>query len=377
MKIPMKKLLIFLLILPTTILADSESGSRAMDHAPIILADSESGSRAMDHAPIGVVMVKHFGVMAEHSHEQGGSMISVRQGYMEMSGNIYNGNSISVADILAMPNPLGNMPTNLSVVPTDMEMKMTMVGAMYTPTDKVTLMVMGMFMSKDMNLNTYQSMMNRDLLGTFSTSSSDISDVSFSALIKLKETGTSRWHGELTLQQSVGDNDSKDTVLTPMGINMEMILPYGMQSGDGASRLVLGITNVKKLNESMVWGNQLRGKFIVSEDDWSFGDQTEFNSWLQYELNQSVSLSSRLKFAHQDKISGNNSMINAPTQTANPANYGGKEWHLGLGINLLAHLLPGESDRFGLEFLIPIQQEKNNLQMETDHQIIFGYQKSF
>ena len=42
MKIPMKKLLIFLLILPTTILADSESGSKAMDHAPIILADSES-----------------------------------------------------------------------------------------------------------------------------------------------------------------------------------------------------------------------------------------------------------------------------------------------------------------------------------------------
>ena len=46
---------------------------------------------------------------------------------------------------------------------------------------------------------------------------------------------------------------------------MEMILPYGMQIGDDATRLVLGLTNVSNLNDKWIFGNQLRGKFVISE----------------------------------------------------------------------------------------------------------------
>jgi hypothetical protein len=67
----------------------------------------------------------------------------------------------------------------------------------------------------------------------------------------------------------------------------------------------------------------------------------------------------------------------APVQTANTENYGGKEAYLGLGANFLMQLLPGEVDRFGLEVLLPLAQDKNNLQMDTDYKINFGYQKSF
>ncbi len=332
-------------------------------------ADSDYGVRAIDHAPIGV--------MADHYHKKGESMISVRQGYMDMSGNILDGNSIPNSAILDIPNPHGNMPANLSVVPTEMEMKMTMVGAMYAPSDKVTLMAMAMYMSKEMDLNTYKPMMDRGLIGTFSTSSSDLSDISLGALIKLQETDVSRWHAEVTVQKSIGDNDIGGVVLTPTDMKMEMILPYGMQPGDSASRLVLGITNVKTISEKVVWGNQLRGRFVISDDDWSFGDQKEFNTWLQYELNKSISFSSRLKFTHQDKISGVNPMITAPVQTANTENYGGREIHFGLGVNFLARILPGKVDRFGLELVAPIQQNKNNLQMKTDYQFTLGYQKAF
>ena len=334
-----------------------------------LTAYSDSAVGAIDHAPIGV--------MADHYHKKGESMISVRQGYMDMSGNLLDGKSISNSQILAMPNPLGDMPANLSVVPTEMDMKMTMIGAMYAPSDRVTLMAMVMSMSKDMTLNSYQPMMGRNLIGSFSTSSSDISDISLGALIKLQETDTSRWHGEVTVQQSIGDNKAKDVVLTPMGMNMEMILPYGMQAGDDATRLVLGLTNLRTLSDKVVWGNQLRSRFVVSDNDWSFGDQTELNTWLQYALNKSVSFSSRLKVVYQDKLSGRNPMISAPVQTANPENYGGREVHFALGVNFLTHILPGKSDRFGLELIKPIQQEKNNLQMDTDYQFILGYQKAF
>lgn len=332
-------------------------------------ADTKSNSRAIDHAPIGV--------MGDHYHKKGEAMFSVRHSYMKMSGNRYNGDNVSTQDILAMPNPLGNMPANLSVVPVEMTMKMTMVGGMYAPTNKITLMAMGMFMSKDMDLNTYQPMMNRDLLGTFSTSSSDISDISLGALIKLQESDTSRWHGQLAVQKSVGSNDIKGVVLTPMNMQMSMTLPYGMQPSDRATKLVVGITNVTKLTERWLWGNQLRKKFTISDDDWAFGNHTELNSWAQYELNQAIALSSRLQITHQGKISGKNPMIMAPVQTANPENYGGSEVIFGLGVNIVMKILPGEADRFGLEVTKPLAQDKNGLQMSSDYKISFGYQKSF
>ena len=43
-----------------------------------------------------------------------GYMFSVKQSYMNMKGNILNGDNISDFDILQMTNPLGRMPKNLS-----------------------------------------------------------------------------------------------------------------------------------------------------------------------------------------------------------------------------------------------------------------------
>ena len=334
-----------------------------------VFSDSKTNSSAIEHAPIGV--------MADHFHKKGESMISLRYGSMKMDGNIFNGNSINTEQILAQPNPLGMMPANLSVVPNSMDMTMVMLGGMYAPSDNITLMAMGMFMDKDMDLSSYKPMMGRDFLGEFTTSSSDLSDIALGALFKLNENDWSRWHAEVTLQKSLEKNELKDEVLTPMGMSMEMILPYGMQIGDDASRLVLGLTNVSNLNEKWIVGNQLRGKFVISDKDWSFSDVIELSSWVQYEINSSISLSSRIKFIDQDSISGSNSMIVAPVQTANPKNYGGREIQLGLGINLLTSIFPGHADRIGIEFVLPIEQDKNGLQMETDYQFIVGYQKSF
>ena len=330
----------------------------------------------MDHADH---MMMHdpypVGVMGSLHHE--GFMFSVKHGRMSMEGNILGGDNIATADILQMPNPLGSMPANLSVVPECMDMNMTMVEGMYAYSKNVTFMLMGTFMSKDMALNTYAPMMNRDLLGQFNTSSSDLSELTFSTLFRIAQHGSSQWHGEVAYQKSVGANDQKDMVLTPMNMMMEMVLPYGMQSGDGASRLILGITNTRKINEKLTWGNQLKRNTVLNDKDWSYGNRTELNSWLQYPLNETVNLSSRLKFVSQGAISGNSPLISAPVQTANPANYGGEELHLGFGANLKFNIFPGGNDVLGIEILTPLMQDKNNLQMKTDYQVIVGYQKSF
>ena len=67
------------------------------------------------------------------------------------------------------------MPANLSVVPKEMNMQMTMLGGMYSPSSNITLMAMAMYMSKSMDLKTFKPMMNREFIGKFKTSSSDLS----------------------------------------------------------------------------------------------------------------------------------------------------------------------------------------------------------
>ena len=57
-----------------------------------------------------------------------------------------------------------------------------------------------------------------------------------------------------------------------------MILPYGMQPGDDATSVILGLTNVRTFKNGMVWGNQIRNKTVINDKDWAFGDKAEFNS---------------------------------------------------------------------------------------------------
>ena len=355
----------FLLVLPFFAFAEEESGMQ--DHAQMTTMNQDHQSMKHNPPPIGVM---------GNMHHQG-FMLSIRHGIMQMDGSILNGNNITDSKILKMPNELGNSPANLSVIPKSMDMKMTMIDGMYAPTNNLTLMVMATYVSKDMLLNTFSPMMERELIGQFSTDTSDLSDISFSGLFRINQNDNSKWHGEISLKKSIGKNDATAIALTPMGTKMNMIMPYAMQSGDESTSLILGLTNTRKLNRGIVWGNQLKRKIVVSESGWSYGDQTEFSSWIQYPFSNSVSISSRLKFTDQDALSGKNLLISAPVQTANPKNYGGKELHLGIGINMALDLLPGGKEHIGLEILKPLNQDKNNLQMKTDYQIIFGYQKSF
>ena len=221
--------------------------------------------------------------MGNMHHE--GFMFSIKHGLMKMNHNISNGNDISNSKIL-------EMPTKLSVIPENMDMKMTMVEGMYAPSNNLTLMVMGTYLSKEMKLSTYSPMMERDLIGHFNTSTSDLSDITLSALFKISEKNMSKWHGEVSYQKSVGSADQTGKALTPMGTRIEMIMPYAMQSGDDATRVILGLTNTRQLNEKIIWGNQIKRKIVVNNSHWSFGDQTELNSWLQYSLGKHISISS-------------------------------------------------------------------------------------
>lgn len=335
-----------------------------------VVADSE---RAVDHGPIGV--------MGDHFHKAGEWMVSARVMRMHMSGNQLGDDELSDSEVIMQPNAPGRMPGVLSVVPQDMDMDMLMLGAMYAPTDGLTLMAMVMASSKEMTLTSYSppNMMNpgpRNVVGGFSTSSDDIQSISLSGLFRLQQSASSRTHLTLGLEQAIADANAADTVLTPMGMNMTMRLPYGMQIGDESLRLNAALTHVYS-SGNWVFGGQISGKFKVADEDWHFGNSQQVTAWAQREMNRRVSLSGRLTYARASGLEGMDAMIMAPVQTAIPANYGYKKWRIGVGANAVVSLLPGQSERLGIELELPVDTDTRGVQMTPEWQLTLGIQKAF
>ena len=347
---------------------------RAHDHAPVGM-DMTMQERALDRAPVGVMgdrVMKMKGMF----------MVSIQQMRHWMAGNRDGTDDLSDAQIIKLPNPyqVGNSPTSLSVVPQHMVMDMTMLDLMYAPSSRITLMGAGMLMSKSMDLTTYPGMgmvTGRPQLGSFTTSSLGLTSISLSGLFSLYEGDTARVHAQVGVQRSVGANNSTGEMLTPMNMRQAMVLPYGMQIGDGSTSVISALTYVAN-NDGWVYGGQMRSRNAIAKGEWNFGDKLSFTGWGQKELVRKTALSLRMTHHRQGAIDGRNSSIIAPVQTANPSNYGGSATELGVGLNQLLYIFPGDyADRVGMEVTYPIHHNLNGPQMKSSVSIQFGYQKSF
>ena len=128
----MKNTISLLFFLTTSILAFSNPQSETHDSMENMQHDEHMmpEEHGMDHAD-HMMMHDPYPVGVMGSLHDEGFMFSIKHGRMTMEGNIFDGDNISTADILQMPNPLGSMPANLSVVPESMDMSMTMVEGMY------------------------------------------------------------------------------------------------------------------------------------------------------------------------------------------------------------------------------------------------------
>ena len=339
----------------------------------VIMSIGYTQERAITHSPISI--------MGDHMHKSGEFMISLRRMNMNMKGNLNSTKSLTDADIINLPNPykMGSMPAKLSVVPQKMDMQMTMLGLMFAPSDKVTIMSMAMFVGKDMSLNTYKGMMNREYLGSFNTSSpNDLSSLSISSLVRLTESEKYNSHIQLGFSNSIGSNKLTGIVLTPMNMRKNMILPYGMQLSDKSNKAIISYTLSNKINQDIVTGLQLKNISTIKKQDWSFGDKITLSGWVQKELDINTSISFGIYFATEKKINGRDTSIIAPVQTSNPENYGGDTIDIGLGVNKLFNIFSGEyKDRLAIEVLFPVSQKLNGPQMKKTWSLNIGYQKTF
>ena len=358
----MQKDYLFWLLIAMSMNISSESMHDMGQHDHHHGMESHTKHTAKMHGPIGL--------MGDHFHKKGESMVSIRYMKMSMNHNYFDSKKMSDAEILQLPNPYG-MPKNLSVIPQDMDMDMIMLGAMYAPTDHITLMSMATFNAKSMNLRTYRPMMNRNALGNFSTKSSNLSILNLSALLKIYDKDNSKFHAQIGIEENIGKSDMKSQVLMPMGNVGSIVMPYGMQGGDRSLSLLSSITYTKTYG---VWkmGGQIRSKTNIKNKEWNFGDSDELNIWGQRDINNISAWSLRVKVQDINSIDGTDKNIRAPVQTADPRNYGGITVSLGIGINIL---LPRGS--IGLETYKPISRDLNGPQMGMDWALQAGYHLSF
>ncbi|MEM7539949.1 MAG: transporter [Pseudomonadota bacterium] len=328
--------------------------------------------RPDSHAP--------FGVMGDHMHKKGEWMLSYRYMFMDMEGNRIDDNNVSPQTIATtVPNRFfgrPGQPSTLRVVPTEMTMEMHMFGGMYAPSDFVTLMVMGMHVEKEMDHLTFMGGMGTNVLGGFTTESSGIGDTSVVGLFRTLDTPNHKVNVKFGGSIPTGSTEERDTILTPMGATPTPRMPYAMQLGSGTFDLLPGATYSGHRHD-FGWGAQYAGTIRTGDDNgYSWGDKHELTGWASYQPLSNVSVSVRLAYQTMGNIDGMDPMIVAPVQTADPDNYGGERLDLLFGINI-GSIPKLNGLRFAFEGGIPVMQDLNGPQMETDFVLTAGAQFAF
>jgi len=322
------------------------------------------------HAPIGV--------MGDHLHHAGEFMISYRYMQMRMDGNLLGDDSISPEQIVTtVPNRFANppmMPPTLRVVPESMDTGMHMVGLMYAPSDRVTLMGMVNLVDKEMDHITFQGPMGTNRLGKFTTETDGMGDTRLAALVGLINEPDRKLILNLGLSIPTGDIEETGQILTPMNTTPSPRLPYPMQLGSGTWDAEPGLTYIRHAGR-FGWGSQAKYLFRLDENDESYtlGDQFTWSNWGSYRLNENFSASLRLTWTALDSIDGIDPAIAAPVQTADPDNQGGDRLDLGIGLNSIW----AGNHRVSLEYETTINQDVNGVQMEMESMLTLGYQLAF
>ncbi|MEM8771884.1 MAG: transporter [Pseudomonadota bacterium] len=338
--------------------------------------DGGNVTYASDHAPIGV--------MADHRHKKGEWMVSYRFMQMDMSGSRDGTNNLTPEEIATTtPNPffgLPMQPPTLRVVPTDMTMRMHMAGVMYGLTDRITLMAMGNFVTKEMDHITFQGPVGVTQLGEFTTETDGFGDTTVGALIGLDDGSYEHRQINLGIAFSIptGSIGETDQILTPTGATPSPRLPYPMQLGSGTFDFKPSLTARTRFGNISV-GAQASAEIRLEENDASYalGDRYEGTAWVAYEPQPWISVSGRLRGATTGQIEGQDPLIVAPVQTADPLNQGGEVIEALAGLNLAGSHGFLKGHRLAVEVGFPLYRELNGPQLETDFTLTVGWQKAF
>jgi len=311
-----------------------------------------SSSRPDGHAPISI--------MADHTHHKGEFMFSYR--YMIMNMHELRQGSDDVSTSSAYDSYM--------IAPLSMDMNMHMLGTMYAPTSKLTLMVMANYLKNDMDLQMRNG-------NQFSTNSSGFGDVSIYALYNIFNKNRKALHVQLGAIIPTGNIEEKSILPTSMGNAVQ--LPYPMQTGTGSFGTKLGVTYLGQ-RDTYSWGHQFTGLININDNsqDYKFGNRYSINNWIAAKAGDNLSVSLRLEASLIDKINGKSSKMNPMmVTTADSQNSGGTYINSGIGLHYLILNNSFKGLRFATEIGIPLYQDLNGIQLKQNYSLTFGVQYAF
>lgn len=339
-----------------------------MDHSKMGHSSVEGGlsqhdhsSRADSHAPIGV--------MGDHTHNEGEWMLSYRYMTMSMNDNLDGTKKVSDDEVLA----------DFMAAPKNMTMQMHMFGAMYAPSNELTVGFMLPYIINDMKLAMDMPMdtgmsggmgMPMTMRMNFETQSQGIGDLKAVALYNVFANDKHRVHLNMGLSLPTGSIDEKDT--TPMSMGNDIILPYPMQLGSGTYDVLPGVT-YNGTQDSFSYGGQLSAvlRTFSNERDYRLGNRYQAQAWAALPIGQTVSLSVRGDYEQWGNIVGEDSDLNPMmVPTARKDLRAGKQFSTAVGVNVL---LPA-GNRIALEYEVPVYQNLDGPQLAADPMLTLGWQ---
>lgn len=298
-----------------------------------------------------------IGVMGDHLPSNGGWMLSYRRMNMTMAGNRDGTRSMDLEEILRSASG------RYSVAPVRMEMAMHMVGLMYAPSKRATLMMMVPWVKNRMDLVTHMG-------ETFTTRSSDLGDLKISVLLPLNESTVTN----VGITIPSGDLNQRD--LTPMG---SMVLPYPMQTGSGSYALFGAVTH-KRQSGQQSWGGQASAIVRTNDnrENYRLGNQLQATAWIAREFGDIASLSIRGTYRAWGAIDGEDprytlALANNLVPTVDPRLRSGRS----LGIAVGGSLRLTNRHRLAVEFVRSVWQDLEGPQLETDRVLQVGVQIAF
>ncbi len=229
--------------------------------------------------------------MFDHMHAAGGFMVGYRYAYTTADGGTLHG-SQAVDDHVIMNK--GCSPHTCSMKASEMTMKMHMLDIMYAPTNRMTLMVMPMWMSHDMTMVPLRGMGHGGghgeehedgqeeghggqtmHAGPHSHGAEAFGDTIFGPELKLAEGPGYHLHISPMFSAPTGPVDTKMN---------RAFTHYGMQIGSGTWDFMPSITYTGRADR-LTWGAQVLGIVRMEEENESgyrLGNVVQATGWASY-----------------------------------------------------------------------------------------------
>ncbi|MGJ8643287.1 MAG: transporter [Luteolibacter sp.] len=332
-------------------------------------------ARPDGHAPISI--------MADHTHSAGEWMLSYRYMFMEMDGMYQGSNAVSSVGVFTNTNPY-------AVTPTRMTMDMHMIGAMYAPTDSITLSAMLPYVTREMDhqiaATAIPILTANNGNNNFATESEGIGDLKLGALIRVIHEGPHHLHAGIGISLPTGSIGEKDAVPGPGGL-LQRQLPATMQPGSGTLDFLPSLTYTYVAD---TWSTGVQGSGVVrsgkNAHGYRLGNSFDLTSWVSYRTCESVSLSAGINYRWEDELQGSQSdvltqvpvgMMPRTVPTAFGENYGGQRIEALAGVNFVIPGGPLRNHRLALDVRVPLWQDRNGLSLSTDYTLTVGWQYAF